>query len=78
VQLHQLKGANNSKSKVGKLAVRQQFPDDFDALKEHLSAYFQADVQFSYNKRGKGKITIPFDSPEDLERIIVMFDKMQK
>lgn len=78
VPLHQLKGANNSKSKVGKLAVRQQFPDDFDALKEHLSAYFQTDVQFSYNKRGKGKITIPFDSPEDLERIIVMFDKMQK
>ena len=74
----QLKDGDNRKPKAGKSTVRQQSPDDFDALKQHLSAYFQTDVQFSYNKRGKGKITIPFDSPEDLERIIVMFDKMQK
>lgn len=74
----QLKDGDNRKPKAGKSTVRQQSPDDFDALKQHLSAYFQSDVQFSYNKRGKGKITIPFDSPEDLERIIVMFDKMQK
>ncbi len=54
-------------------------PDDFDALKQHLSSYFKTDVQFTLNKRGgKGKITIPFESPEDLERIIVMFDKMKK
>lgn len=76
--IQQFKGADNPKAKAGKSTTREQSPDDFDALKEHLSAYFQTDVQFSYNKRGKGKITIPFDSPEDLERIIVMFDKMQK
>lgn len=76
--IQQLKDADSRKPKTGKSTSRQQFPDDFDALKQHLSAYFQTDVQFSYNKRGKGKITIPFDSPEDLERIIVMFDKMQK
>ncbi len=76
--IQQFKGTDNPKAKAGKSTTREQSPDDFDALKEHLSAYFQTDVQFSYNKRGKGKITIPFDSPEDLERIIVMFDKMQK
>lgn len=76
--IQQLKDADSRKPKTGKSTSRQQSPDDFDALKQHLSAYFQTDVQFSYNKRGKGKITIPFDSPEDLERIIVMFDKMQK
>lgn len=76
--IQQLKDVGSRKPKTGKSTSRQQFPDDFDALKQHLSAYFQTDVQFSYNKRGKGKITIPFDSPEDLERIIVMFDKMQK
>lgn len=52
--------------------------DDFAELKKHLSSYFQTDVQFNYNKKGKGKITIPFNSPEELERIIVMFDKMKK
>ena len=77
--IQQLKESGERKSKSGKLtASRLQSPDDFDVLKQHLSAYFQTDVQFSYNKQGKGKITIPFDSPEDLERIIVMFDKMQK
>lgn len=76
--IQQLKDVGSRKPKTGKSTSRQQSPDDFDALKQHLSAYFQTDVQFSYNKRGKGKITIPFDSPEDLERIIVMFDKMQK
>ncbi len=73
----QVEDGDKRKSKGGKPTVRQQTPDDFDALKQHLSAYFQTDVQFSYNKQGKGKITIPFTSPEDLERLIVMFDKMQ-
>jgi len=57
---------------------RKAIVDDFDALKQHLSNYFKADVQFSYNKSGKGKITIPFSSAEDLERIIGMFDTMKK
>lgn len=78
---NELKGvpaATDKKSKSPKSASKQQSQDDFDVLKQHLSTYFQTDVQFSYNKQGKGKITIPFNSPEDLERIIVMFDKMQK
>ncbi|MDO5522728.1 MAG: ParB/RepB/Spo0J family partition protein [Bacteroidia bacterium] len=58
--------------------VRNSFADDFDALKQHLSNYFETDVQFNYNKSGKGKITIPFSSAEDLERIIGMFDTMKK
>lgn len=62
-----------SKKKI----TRELLPDDFDVLKQHLSAYFKTNVQFSYNKRGNGKITIPFDSPEDLERIMVIFDKMK-
>ncbi len=49
---------------------------DYDLLKEHLSSYFDTEVQFTYNKKGKGKITIPFNSEEELAKIIVMFDKM--
>lgn len=65
---------NTSKKRASKPSVM----DDFDVLKQHLSNYFQTDVQFNCNKQGKGKITIPFSSPEELERIIVMFDKMKK
>lgn len=76
--IEQLNGSGSKKAKTTKASASKQLSDDFDALKQHLSSYFQTDVQFSCNKRGKGKITIPFDSTEDLERIIVMFDKMQK
>lgn len=72
-----LSKGDSGKSKGGKSPIRKQSSDDFEALAQHLTAYFQTKVQFNYNKNGKGKITIPFDSPEDLERIIVMFDKMQ-
>lgn len=59
-------------------ASKKVLSDDFDLLQQHLSSYFNTAVQFNYNKKGKGKITIPFESPEDLERIIVMFDRMNK
>lgn len=61
-----------------KRAAKPAVMDDFDALKKHLSDYFKTDVRFDCNKQGKGKITIPFSSPEELERLIVMFDKMNK
>lgn len=70
--------AGHKKSGSKKSVPKQLLSDDFDLLQQHLSSYFKTDVQFNYNKKGKGKITIPFDSPEDLERIIVMFDKMNK
>lgn len=52
--------------------------NDFETLQRHLSSYFKTSVKFSCNKQGKGKIVIPFESTEDLERLIVMFDEMKK
>src|SRR5690554_5341153 len=68
----------NKKPRRGTASERTGMPGGFDVLQQHLSSYFQTDVKFSYTKQGKGRITITFDSPEDLERIIVMFDKMKK
>ncbi len=68
----------HGKPKKGRTASKTNLPGEFEALQQHLSAYFQTDVRFNYTKQGKGKITISFDSPEDLERIIVMFDQMKK
>ncbi|MDK2852386.1 MAG: ParB family transcriptional regulator, chromosome partitioning protein, partial [Proteiniphilum sp.] len=66
------------KKKNGQTLSGQKQSGEFEALKQHLSSYFRTDVQFTCNKNGKGKITIPFHSPEELERLIVMFDKMNK
>ncbi|NLJ00255.1 MAG: ParB/RepB/Spo0J family partition protein [Bacteroidales bacterium] len=70
--------ADKKKQQREKAVSKPKLPDEFNTLQQHLASYFQSDVKFSYNRQGKGKITIPFDSPEDLERIIVMFDKMKK
>ena len=56
----------------------QKTANDFDALKKHLSRFFDTPVDFKYSKTGKGKITIPFSSNEDLERIIAIFDVIKK
>ncbi len=58
--------------------TRQRSSDEFDVLRNHLSRFFDAPVEFNYNKKGKGKITIPFKSSEDLERIIGIFDIIKK
>lgn len=75
--LNELLNSKPGKTNSKKQAPKEKLPDDFEELKKHLSSYFNTNVQFNYNKKGKGKITIPFDSSEELERIIVMFDKMK-
>ncbi|HZJ80681.1 MAG TPA: ParB/RepB/Spo0J family partition protein [Dysgonamonadaceae bacterium] len=73
------------KNEVAKLSNKekpkksvQKTSDDFEALKNHLSRFFSTPVKFQYSKSGKGKITIPFNSNEDLERIIGIFDVIKK
>ncbi|MEG1617730.1 MAG: ParB/RepB/Spo0J family partition protein [Bacteroidales bacterium] len=55
-----------------------KLPEEYGILKSHLSKFFNTKVQFSCNEKGKGKISIPFTSEEELERIIGIFDKLQK
>ncbi len=56
---------------------KEKILQDFTRLEEHLSRYFNAPVQFRLNEKGKGKIVIPFNSTDDLERIIAIFDRLQ-
>ena len=56
----------------------QKLPQEFKILKEHLSTFFNAKVQLSYNNAGKGKITIPFDSDEQLTFIMSLLDRMKQ
>ncbi len=50
---------------------------EYKQLQEHLSKCFEAKIDFKRNKKGNGKIVIPFKSDEDLERIIALIDKMK-
>lgn len=53
-------------------------PEEFELLKQHLSSFFNSKVQFVCNEKGKGKISIPFKSNEELEKLIAMFDQIKR
>lgn len=52
-------------------------PKEFEVLKKRLTDLMGAKVQMTCSAKGKGKITIPFASEVELERLMQMFDKMK-
>lgn len=56
---------------------QKRLPEEYNLLKSRLSDFFKTKVQMTCSSQGKGKISIPFASEEELERIISIFDKMK-
>lgn len=50
---------------------------DLDILREHLSKRFETHVDFSLDKKGRGKITFRFADDAELQRLIALFDTLQ-
>ena len=55
---------------------KKKLNDDFRQLSDHLNRIFSTKVSFRINEQGKGKIVIPFESPEEMERILGVFDRL--
>lgn len=51
--------------------------NDYQILQKHLSSAFGVPVKFTCDKTGKGKITFPFSTEEQLEKIISIFDNLK-
>ena len=54
-----------------------KMPEEYKLLKQQLTNFFKAKVQLTCSPKGKGKISIPFNNEEDLERIMALFDSMK-
>ena len=52
-------------------------PKEYEDLKIHLSEFFKTTIDFKRNNKGAGKIVISFNSDEELERIIAIFDSLK-
>lgn len=52
-------------------------PEEFKILREHLCRYFHTNVQLTCDEKGKGRITIPFDSEIELEKLIGILDSLK-
>jgi len=55
---------------------KEQLNKDYEQLSNHLNTIFSTKVSFKINENGKGKITVPFDNNEEMERILGIFDKL--
>lgn len=63
---------------VQKANAKSKLPKEFDVLKKRLSQFLSAKVEMTCSPKGKGKISIPFSSEEELERIMNIFDKLKE
>ena len=72
-----LRNGEDVSSGSKKIVAKQALPEEFNVLKERLSSFLNTKVQFSCNPKGKGKISIPFNNEEDLERILTLFDQLK-
>ena len=55
----------------------RRLSEEYHTLRSRLSDFFHTKVQMTCSSQGKGKISIPFSSEEELERIISLFDRMK-
>ena len=52
-------------------------PLEFSILRDRLSDLFHAKVQMTCSPQSKGKISIPFNNEEELERVMNIIDKIK-
>ena len=62
-------------SKDKKVKIVNPLPFDKQRKIHELSNYLDREVQLKTNKKGKGKLIIPFSSDEDFEKIIMLIKK---
>ncbi len=74
--LSQGEAVNSAGKKIA--PKRAKLPEEYSLLQNHLSTFFSTKVQLSCTAKGKGRISIPFNNEEDLERIVELFDMLKE
>ncbi len=73
-QMQQDADRERGEKEGGKKAVN---PKDYEILQKHLASTFGVPVKFTCDRSGKGKITFPFATEAELEKIIRIFDHLK-
>lgn len=75
---NQTKDIQTEEKQVEKQQTKEKISSsDYESLKSQLSDFFHTKIQFSRNLSGQGKITIPFKTDEELEKIVSILDKVK-
>ncbi len=76
--LQELRNGATVKMGEKKISAKpSKMPEEYGILKKQLSDFFGNKVQLSRTAKGKGKITIPFDNDDELERIVGILDNLK-
>lgn len=73
----QLNNGEDIQTAKKKIAAKSKLPEEFNILKKRLSNFFNTKVQMTYGAKGKGKITIPFASEEELLHIMEVMARLK-
>lgn len=57
--------------------AKQSLPEEYRLLTGQLSRFFRTKVKLDCDAKGKGKLTIPFASEEELERIMALLERIR-
>ena len=76
--VQKLKNGDERDTGKKKIQAKTKLPEEFIVLKDRLSSFLDTKVQLTCSNKGKGKISIPFNNEDDLERIMNVFDKLKK
>jgi ParB family chromosome partitioning protein len=67
---------NHARGPRGNARESTEQAGSYDELREHLSRFFEIEVDFRRNNKGSGRIVLPFKSDQELERILAVLDRM--
>lgn len=73
-----VRGISPAEEKKEQKTKKALLPEEYNLLKDHLSSFFKTKVQLTYNDKGKGKITIPFGSEDQLEKLVGLLDRLKR
>lgn len=72
----QLKSGSEVEVKPSQSGKSEQLPEEYTDLVEKLKTTFNSNIGFKRSNKGKGKITIPFNSDDELLKIMGIFDSI--
>lgn len=73
-----LKSGNDLENSKKKIIAHGQLPEELTKTKNDLSQMLNAKVQLTCSPKGKGKISIPFASQEELQKLMQLFNQLKK
>lgn len=61
-----------------KCTVQAAPTNEYDFFRKELAKYFNSPVKFTRNAEGKGSITLSFNNDDELQQLVMLFEKLKK